>query len=93
MIITKTYESGDVIDFRAPAGPEKFVTTFGTIESIDLHFDEENDVSTTVFAVSVNDVLYNISRIQIMGIHTVETHQHSFRTMCIECGQDANDDV
>lgn len=86
MKITYVYEIGDKILFKAPAGPMKFVEVVGIIDDITQHMDEENDLSSTVFSVNVNETLYNISHAQIVGIKTDEDHECTFDAICTACG-------
>jgi hypothetical protein len=86
MKITLTYEVGDVVNVKLPAGPMKFSKTIGFIDSITQRWDEENDMEQTVFAINVNGTLYNVAYMQITGVATDENHEHEFEHLCKTCG-------
>lgn len=86
MKISITYEIDDHIRFKAPRGGGKFIVIVGTIQDITQRFDEENDMSQTVFAVNVNETLYNIAYVQILGIAVDDDHHHDYELRCTTCG-------
>lgn len=94
MKITISYEVGDKVLFKAPAGPMKFTDVVGIIEDITFHFDEVSDSSYTVYVMNVNggQTRYNISYPQILKIVPDENHTHDFEEMCMTCGKQAHDD-
>jgi hypothetical protein len=89
--IIQSYEIGDRVLVKIPVGPIKFSEVVGVIEDITLHFDEVSDTSNTVYVIKVSGNFYNVAYVQILGVENVESHEHKFLTMCIECGQGIND--
>jgi hypothetical protein len=84
--VALTFEIGDKVFCKVPSGPLKFNNMVGVIEDITQRWDEENDMSSTIFVVNVNGNLYNVARPQILAIATDDDHRHSYELRCSTCG-------